>query len=118
MTPADALARLAATPGAEFATVFTHGTLAVEVYRPDRVDRQTPHARDEVYVVISGTGTFVHEGRREAVGPGTFLFVPAGEEHLFVDFSGDFATRVFFYGPDGGEASPRGASSDKATGGA
>lgn len=104
MTATDALARLAATPGAEFLTVFTHGTLAVEVYRPDGVDRQTPHTRDEAYVVIAGTGTFVHEGRREALAPGTFLFVPAGDDHRFVDFTDDFATWVLFYGPEGGEA--------------
>src|SRR5438067_1650297 len=31
----------------------------VGIYRPDKVDTQTPHARDELYVVASGTGRFV-----------------------------------------------------------
>jgi len=32
------------------------------------------------------------------------LFVAAGEEHRFTEFTDDFATWVFFYGPEGGEA--------------
>jgi quercetin dioxygenase-like cupin family protein len=115
VTVAAALARLAATPGAEFQTVFTHGTLAVEVYRPAGVDRQTPHTRDEAYVVISGTGTFEHAGRCEAVGPGTFLFVAAGEAHRFVDFTADFDTWVLFYGPEGGEMGKEARPADAAT---
>jgi hypothetical protein len=31
------------------------------------------------------------------------LFVPAGMDHRFVNFSGDFAAWVIFYGPAGGE---------------
>jgi hypothetical protein len=31
------------------------------------------------------------------------LFVPAGDEHRFTNFSDDFATWVFLYGPKGGE---------------
>ena len=102
LTPQRGLARLAES-GAAFATLFAHGTLAVEFYKPNGVDRQTPHARDEVYVVVSGTGTFVHEGVRAPFAPGEVLFVPAGAEHRFEAFTADFATWVFFYGPDGGE---------------
>ena len=102
LTPALGLARLAET-SAEFATLFTRGTLAVEFYKPDGIDRQAPHARDEVYVVVSGTGTFACEGAQRPFGPGEVLFVPAGAEHRFEAFTADFATWVFFYGPDGGE---------------
>jgi mannose-6-phosphate isomerase-like protein (cupin superfamily) len=34
---------------------------------------------------------------------GDFLFVPAGIEHRFTNFTADFSTWVFFYGPKGGE---------------
>lgn len=91
---------------AAFKELFTHGTLAVEIYRPVRVDRQTPHERDEVYVVISGSGFFTNDGKREPVGQGDVLFVPAGVKHRFTKFTKDFAAWVFFYGPEGGE-SPR-----------
>jgi len=102
LTVANALARLAAS-GETSERVFAHGSLEVEIYRPRGVDRQKPHTRDEVYVVLSGTGEFVSEGPRRPFEPGEVLFVPAGAEHWFERFSGDFATGVFFYGPEGGE---------------
>ncbi len=101
LTPQAALAKL---KDAElFADVFRHGTLAVEIYRPDRVDLQKPHERDEIYVVIAGAGFFVNGDTRRPFEPGEVLFVPAGVEHRFEDFGLDFATWVFFYGPAGGE---------------
>jgi mannose-6-phosphate isomerase-like protein (cupin superfamily) len=103
LTPQNALSALGAA-GKEFVLLFKHGTLEVEIYRPRDTDRQKPHSRDEVYVVISGTGTFVNEGRRQPFAPGEVLFAAAGAEHRFEDFSDDFATWVFFYGPEGGEA--------------
>ena len=103
LTPTNALAALAAQPGREFTSVFRHGTLEVEVYRPDGVDRQSPHTRDEVYVVLSGSGYFVSGDTRQPFEPGEVLFVPAGVVHRFEEFTHDFATWVFFYGPEGGE---------------
>ena len=52
---------------------------------------------------MQGTGTFVHDGERTPFGPGDALFVAAGREHRFEDFSDDFATWVIFWGPPGGE---------------
>lgn len=86
-----------------FLTLFEHGTLAVEIYKPEKVDLQQPHSRDEVYVVVSGTGEFMNGGERTTFAPGDFLFVPAGVEHRFENFTDDFATWVLFYGPEGGE---------------
>ena len=90
-----------------FNTLFEHGTLSVEVYRPNKVDLQEPHTRDEVYVVISGSGEFLNDGVRTNFAPGDFLFVPAGIVHRFENFSDDFATWVLFYGPEGGEKSQK-----------
>lgn len=81
--------------GREFVELFRHGSLVVEVYRPDGADRQTPHSRDELYVVISGRGSFVMEDARARFGPGDVFFVPAGATHRFEDFTDDFATWVF-----------------------
>jgi mannose-6-phosphate isomerase-like protein (cupin superfamily) len=103
LTVAAALEALRET-GGEYTTLFRHGTLEIEIYRPVGIDRQQPHRKDEVYVIISGTGSFLRGERRKAFAPGDVLFAPAGAEHRFIDFSGDFATWVFFYGPDGGEA--------------
>ena len=86
-----------------FTELFQHGSLTVECYRPHVVDEQQPHARDEVYVVISGSGMFFNDGISLPFSAGDVLFVPAAKEHRFVDFTDDFATWVFFYEPDGGE---------------
>jgi mannose-6-phosphate isomerase-like protein (cupin superfamily) len=104
LTPAGALATLAANAaGATFVELFAHGSLAVELYKPVDRDLQAPHARDEVYVVIAGTGIFVCGDARHAFGPGSLLWVPAGMAHRFEHFSDDFSTWVLFYGPQGGE---------------
>jgi len=85
-----------------FAEIFRHGDLVVEFYAPRGEDPQMPHTRDELYIVASGRGVFRRDGRREAFTAGDFLFVPAGMEHGFEDFTEDFATWVVFYGPEGG----------------
>ena len=88
---------------AEFVELFTHGSLVVEYYKPNRIDRQQPHERDEVYIITSGKGAFNYAGETMAVKPGDLLFVPAGVDHRFETFTDDFATWVLFYGPIGGE---------------
>lgn len=85
--------------------IFGHGSLVVELYTPQDTDPQSPHERDEIYVVARGTGRFFDGRERRAVEPGTFLFVAAHQVHRFEDFSPDFAVWVFFYGPAGGEVS-------------
>ena len=103
VTVDDALQRLPGPDGKLFAKVLEHGTLEVEIYAPVGEDLQQPHTRDEVYAVISGSGWFVNGEKRHRFGPGDVLFVPAGVVHRFEDFDDDFATWVFFYGPEGGE---------------
>lgn len=89
--------------GKPFDTVFRHGSLQVEIFSPKGVDTQQPHKQDELYVVMSGTGWFFHEGRRMRFSPGDLLFAAAGEAHRFEDFSDDLVVWVIFYGPEGGE---------------
>jgi mannose-6-phosphate isomerase-like protein (cupin superfamily) len=103
LTPENARSALHRA-GKEFAELFRHGSLVVEFYQPQKVDRQKPHSRDEVYVVVSGAGQFVCGPIRQPFEPGEVLFAAAGVEHRFVDFTDDFAAWVFFYGPEGGEA--------------
>lgn len=103
-TPETALTSLAAQRGKKSVELFRHGSLLLKMYKPEKVDLQTPHSRDEAYVVISGSGYFVNGASRQPFEPGEFLFAAAGVEHRFEDFSADFATWVIFYGPEGGEA--------------
>lgn len=89
--------------GERFIEAFSHGSLVVELYAPVARDPQTAHDRDEVYFVISGSGEFVAAGVRKPFAAGDALFVAAGIEHRFENFSDDFAAWVVFYGPPGGE---------------
>ncbi len=59
VTVAEAMARLPGPEGERFASVLEHGSLVVEIYAPRGHDPQTPHTRDEVYVVVQGEGFFV-----------------------------------------------------------
>lgn len=86
-----------------FLELFSHGTLCVEIYKPVEKDLQQPHEKDEVYIIISGTGEFINGENISNFKPGDFLFVPAGIEHRFINFTNDFSTWVIFYGPAGGE---------------
>ena len=104
LTVALGRARLPGPGGERYAEVFRHGTLVVEYYAPRGHDPQSPHARDELYVVIAGSGWFVNGESRERFAAHDVLFVPAGVVHRFEDFGDDFATWVVFYGPEGGEA--------------
>ena len=99
----DGLARLPGPRGERSTTLFAHGTLDVKVYAPRGHDPQTPHDRDEVYVVVSGSGEFVNGDDRHPFSIGDALFVAAGVEHRFVDFTDDLTVWVLFYGPAGGE---------------
>ena len=103
LTVSNALAELE-SQDSPFKKLFSHGSLEVEIYKPDQVDHQTPHTRDEIYVIVSGSGTFINGDQRHEFEVSEVLFVPAGVEHRFVDFTEDFSTWVFFYGPEGGEA--------------
>jgi len=104
ITVAEALACLPGPKGERFAAVFERGSLTVEIYAPRGSDPQKPHTRDEVYVVVRGSGEFINGLDHESFGPGDFLFAAAGIEHRFVNFSDDLIVWVIFYGPEGGEA--------------
>jgi mannose-6-phosphate isomerase-like protein (cupin superfamily) len=60
------------------------------------LDRQSPHAQDEIYVVTAGRARFVSDDGSAEVKPGDVIFVPAGEAHRFVDISEDISLLVIF----------------------
>src|SRR5687767_5931278 len=100
----DALSKGPPPPGNLAVPIFSHGSLAVELYTPIGTDPQKPHTRDEVYFVARGNGVFFDGSELHQVAIGSFLFVPAGRLHRFEAFSPDFTVWVVFYGPEGGEA--------------
>jgi mannose-6-phosphate isomerase-like protein (cupin superfamily) len=102
-TEEQALELISASEDEAYGILLEHGTLELGYYKPQGVDSQDPHDRDEVYVVKSGSGYFVVEEDRQPFGPGDALFVPAYVVHRFEDFTEDFSAWVIFYGPSGGE---------------
>ncbi len=100
----DSVEKMLPESGVRSVAAFRHGTMLAKLYAPRGHDPQQPHTRDEVYVVVSGHGTFVAGDVRHSFAPGDFLFVPAHVAHRFEDFTDDLRLWVVFYGPEGGEA--------------
>lgn len=91
ITLGQALDRLPGPQAERSVSLFEHGSLVVKLYAPRGDDPQTPHSRDEVYVVAQGSGEFVCAGARQTFAPHDVLFAAAGVEHRFENFSDDFA---------------------------
>lgn len=87
---------LANGPG-PFVVLMKDKGMWVEYFAPKGTDNQTPHPRDELYVIASGTSEFLRENTLVNCKSGDVLFVPAGTVHRFQNFSDDFATWVIFY---------------------
>ncbi|MCI0642450.1 MAG: cupin domain-containing protein [Gemmataceae bacterium] len=60
------------------------------------VDRQKPHAEDEVYYVLSGHGMIRVGAEDQAVQPGSIVFVGADIEHRFHSITEELTLLVFF----------------------
>jgi mannose-6-phosphate isomerase-like protein (cupin superfamily) len=98
LTLAESISRLDRDQ-TDFVRLLEKDAFDLSLYRPIGVDTQTAHARDEVYIVAAGSGTFVCEDERSAFGPGDAIFVPAGKRHRFEAFTPDFCVWVIFMGP-------------------
>ncbi|WP_233837266.1 cupin domain-containing protein [Paraburkholderia sp. ZP32-5] len=85
-----------------FAVLFERGDVSIELYAPRGADTQSPHTRDELYIIASGSGTFRRADQVCEFTIGDLLFVPAHVDHRFESFSDDFRTWVIFFGPEGG----------------
>ena len=104
MTVAKALQAVRDSGDGRYGVVLRNGSMELGCYKPSGSDEQQPHDQDEIYIVQTGTGSFVRGKQTIAFAPGDALFVAAGVPHRFVDFSDDFAAWVIFYGPEGGES--------------
>ena len=91
------------TDGKRLASVAERGSVRLLVSCPIQPNEQTPHEQDELYFVVQGRGVLFHDGKRQAFAAGDAMFVAAGVEHRFEDFTEDLTVWVVFYGPKGGE---------------
>jgi mannose-6-phosphate isomerase-like protein (cupin superfamily) len=90
------LEQLPTQAGAAFIEAFKKGKVSIEMYKPDKVDLQTPHSQDEIYMIISGSGMFKNGDQNYTFNANDLIFVPAFVEHRFYDFTDDFCTWVVF----------------------
>ncbi len=77
------------------------GTYSVPAGGPDD---QVPHTEDEIYVVTAGQASLEAGGERVRVGPGSVIYVAAGEVHRFTDITADLAVLVLFAPAEGARA--------------
>ena len=95
--------RLACSEADRSVVAYERGTMTVKMYAPRGSDSQTPHKRDELYMVVKGSGDFVYGSTRVRFRPYDVLFAAAGVVHRFENFTDDLMVWVIFYGPEGGE---------------
>jgi mannose-6-phosphate isomerase-like protein (cupin superfamily) len=101
---AHGLSEVRLVNGKRFASVAEHGTLRLLCSRPIAPNEQSPHEQDELYFVVQGSGILFHEGKRSPFAAGDAMFIAAGTEHRFEDFTDDLTVWVVFYGRKGGES--------------
>jgi mannose-6-phosphate isomerase-like protein (cupin superfamily) len=100
---AEAESRLPGPAAEHSVMLLQHGTLNLKLSLPVKPNTQTPHEQDELYIIVRGSGVLFHDGERNQFNAGDVMFVAAGTEHHFEDFTDDLAVWVVFYGPNGGE---------------
>ncbi len=100
----DQVVEAARAAGDQWREFLRAGMFSAGVYRlsAGEIDRQTPHAEDEIYCVLAGHAELEVEGRREAVEPGSIAFVAKLAEHRFVDIVEDLELLVIFAPPETG----------------
>jgi len=85
--------------GSDLVKLSQYGNLTFDIYKPREVDKQRPHDKDEIYMIISGKGILNCNQKRTNCMQGDILFVPAGTEHNFENYSSDFCTWAIFSDP-------------------
>lgn len=93
-----------------YVTQLTSADLSVGTYSipAGGVDDQSPHTEDEVYICVGGRAMLATPSWSAPVGPGSVVFVPAGERHTFTSITEDLTLLVFFAPPYGSRSAKLG----------
>ncbi|MFP4218852.1 MAG: cupin domain-containing protein [Salinarchaeum sp.] len=80
--------------------------MSVDVYsfEPGAEDPMHSHGEDEVYYVVSGSGSLNIEGDYQSVEEGDLIYVEPGTEHQFTDFEDELVMVVFYAPPHGSQS--------------
>lgn len=94
----DEVVRSRAEAGKDYLQFINEGSLSLGLYvlAAGAEDKQTPHAEDEIYYVVSGRATVEVAGERQAVKPGSIVYVARQVPHRFLDIEEDLSLLVFF----------------------
>jgi mannose-6-phosphate isomerase-like protein (cupin superfamily) len=92
-----------AEPWVEFqrSTDLSTGLYVLDV---GEIDEQEPHAGEEIYRCVAGRARFITPSGECEVTPGSVIFVPAREEHRFVEISEQLQLVVVFGPAEGSRA--------------
>ena len=84
--------------GSYFLNVFDNKgvDLGILRLRKGETDTQLPHAVNEVYFVVEGSGFIEMEGRLKPVKRADFIFVSANIQHRFIVDNQDLVVIYFF----------------------
>ena len=96
--------RIPGPAGEHAVRLLQRGSLDIALSIPVSPAQQTPHAQDELYVIVRGRGVLLHNGNRDRVETGDLVFVAAGADHQLEGLGKDFAVWRVFYGLQGGES--------------
>ena len=68
-----------------FIDVINTSTMEVGIInlKKEQEDTQQPHISDEIYYVISGSGTIEMDGIKKEVNPGKIIYIPKRIRHSF-----------------------------------
>jgi len=107
--PIDQLLERARSAGGEWHEFLRVADLSLGLYllKAGADDSQTPHAEDEVYYVVRGSGSLRVGDRDHEVAPGSILYVPARAEHRFHSIREDLEILVLFAPAEGSRVEPR-----------
>ena len=95
--------------------VVSGAHLSVALLAPEAADSPDAHPRDELHVVVRGSGRFECGSQRTAFRPGDVLFAPAGTPHRFVDFDSNLVAWVVRWDPERPAPGPKLAVPDAHT---
>ena len=68
-----------------FIDIINTSTMEVGIInlKKEQEDTQQPHISDEIYYVISGSGTIEMDGIKNEVNPGKIIYIPKKIRHSF-----------------------------------
>jgi mannose-6-phosphate isomerase-like protein (cupin superfamily) len=98
----DGLSALRAATGEPYLEFLCAATMSAGLYvlPAGATDDQTPHAEDELYVVLRGSAVLEVGGEDRPVGPGSTVYVARGVEHRFHSIGEELAVMVVFAPPE------------------